>query len=240
MTNKVLLNNVDHAALRIDTRHGAAFGDAINQVLIFPTEYEEAQRDYPIFFRRDEAGEFQSVALLGLDKDENLFLAEDGWQASYIPAMQRRGPFSIALQAQEGEAEPQPMIHVDLDHPRVGAAEGLPLFLPHGGNAPYLQQVADVLRLIYTGLEVSRGMFAAFAETDLLRPVAVEVQLSDEEHYVLPDYHAIAEDRLAALDGAALERLHREGYLRAAFLAAASLGNVSRLIAMKNRKQAGG
>ena len=37
MTNNVLLNNVDHQDLKIDTRHGAAFGDAINQVLIFPT-----------------------------------------------------------------------------------------------------------------------------------------------------------------------------------------------------------
>ena len=30
MTNRVLLNNVDHGGLRVATGHGAAFGDAIN------------------------------------------------------------------------------------------------------------------------------------------------------------------------------------------------------------------
>ena len=38
----------------------------------------------------------------------------------------------------------------------------------------------------------------------------------------------------------ALERLHQRGFLRAAFLAAASLGNVSRLIELKGRRGAGG
>jgi hypothetical protein len=238
MTNKVLLNNVDHQDLRIDTRHGAAFGDAVNQVLIFPTEYEEVQREYPIFFRKDEAGGFQSIALLGLDKDENLFLGDGGWEARYVPAMQERGPFSIALQEQPGAPEPQPMIHIDLDHSRVGADEGEKLFLPHGGNAPYLEQVTAVLRLIYTGLEVGKPMFAAFEELGLIRPVAVEVQLSADEQYVLPDFHAIDEASLAALDGAALERLHKGGFLRAAILAAASLGNVNRLIELKGRRRA--
>ena len=239
MTNMVLLNNVDHQELRIDTRHGAAFGDAVNQVLIFPTEYEDVQREYPIFFHKDEGGDFRSIALLGLDRDENLFLGEGGWEGRYVPAMQQRGPFSIALQGQEGEAPPQPMIHVDLDHPRIGTDSGEKLFLPHGGNAPYLEHVAGVLRLIYAGLEVSKPMFAAFLELDLIRPVSVEVQLGDDEHYLLPDFHTIDEARLAGLDGAGLERLHRDGFLRAAFLAASSLGNVNRLIELKRRRAAG-
>jgi len=238
MTNNVLLNNVDHQDLTIDTRHGAAFGDAVNQVLIFPTEYEDIQREYPILFRKDEAGQFQSIALLGLDEDENLFLGESGWDARYIPAMQARGPFSIALQEEPGEAHAQPMIHVDLDHPRVGAVGGERLFLRHGGNAPYLEHVTEVLRLIYTGLEVSKPMFAAFAELELIRPVSIEARLSEDEQYLLPDFHVIDEQRLAALDGAGLDMLHRRGFLRAAFLAAASLGNVTRLIEMKNRRRA--
>lgn len=240
MTNNVLLNNVDHQDLKIDTRHGAAYGDALNQVLIFPTEYEDIQRDYPIFFRRDEGGFFQSIALLGLDKDENLFLGGDGWDARYVPAMQQRGPFSIALQGGQGEVDAEPMIHVDLDHPRVGARDGERLFLRHGGNAPYLEHVAAVLRQIYTGLEVTGPMFAAFEELELIRPVAVEVQLSAEEQYVLPDFFTIDEATLAQLDGASLERLHKAGFLRAAFLAAASLGNVSRLIELKGRRRAAG
>ncbi len=75
MTNKVLLNNVDHQDLKVVVRHSAAYGDGINQALVFPTEYEALQREYPILFRRDEDGEFHSVVLLGLDRDEHLFLS---------------------------------------------------------------------------------------------------------------------------------------------------------------------
>ncbi|WP_129790636.1 SapC family protein [Sphingosinicella sp. CPCC 101087] len=239
MTNAVLLNNIDHADLRVVTRHAPEFGDSVNQVLVFPTEYEEVQREYPILFRRDSSGDFQSVALLGLEKDENLFLDAEGWKARYVPAVQRRGPFMIGFQAREegGEIRREPMIHVDLDHPRISRIEGEPVFRPQGGNSPYLEHVSTVLRVIHQGLEVSGPMFAAFGALDLIRPVAVEIQLDDAEQYVVPDVHTIDEARLAALDGAALERLHSGGFLRAAFLAAASLGNVSRLIELKNRRR---
>jgi len=237
MTNKVLLNNIDHHDLRVIARHGPEFGDNINQALIFPTEFEVVQREYPILFRRDVDDEFQAVVLLGLDRDENLFLENGAWQARYVPAVQQRGPFSIALN--DNPAQTGPMIHVDLEHPRISRTEGEALFLEHGGNAPYLEHVTGLLRTIYLGIEASRPMFAAFEEAGLIEPVQIEIKLSDAEQYNLPQYHAIAEERLAALDGSALERLHRQGFLRLAFQAASSLGNISRLIDLKNRKLEG-
>lgn len=231
MTRTVQLNNVDHHDMRVITRHAAEYGDAVNQVLVFPTEFEEIQREYPIFFTSDASGDLQAVALLGLDRDENLFLDESGWQARYVPAAQQRGPFVIGMAEDGGE----PMIHVDPEHARVrrGAGEGQPLFLPHGGNAPYLEHVAGVLRTIYTGLDLIRPMFEAFEDAGLIEPVAVQVQLSDTEQYDLPDYSTISAERLGALDGAALERLHRSGFLYAAFLVVASTANVNRLIERK-------
>ena len=239
MTQSVLLNNIDHHDLRVIARHAADYGDSVNQTLIFPTEYEDAQREYPILFRQDDAGAFQSVVLLGLDRDENLFLTAEGWQARYIPALHRRGPFMIGLQGREGEGPGEPMIHVDLDDPRVGREAGEPLFLPHGGNAPYLEHVAGVLRTLYSGLEVTQPMFAAFDALGLIQPVEIEIAINDEEQYSLPGFFTIAQDRLADLDGAALEQLSRAGYLRLAYLVGASLANVNRLIDLKNRKNAG-
>ena len=239
MTRNVLLNNVDHHDLRVIARHAGDYGDSVNQALILPTEYEDAQRDYPILFRRDDAGAFQSVVLLGLDPGENLFLGEAGWQARYIPAIHRRGPFMIGLQGHEGEGPGEPMIHVDLDDPRVGRETGEPLFLPHGGNSPYLEHVAGVLRTLYSGLEVAKPMFAAFDALGLIQPVELEIAVSEEEQYSLAGFLTIAQDRLADLGGDALEQLNRAGYLRLAYLVGASLGNVGRLIDLKNRQRAG-
>jgi hypothetical protein len=242
MTNRVLLNNIDHQTLRVITQRSAEFGDNINQALVFSTEFEELQREYPIFFRKDSNGDFQSVVLLGLDKDENLFLDETGWQARYVPAVQERGPFLIGFQKQagDGEALPEPMIHVDLDHPRISKTEGEPVFLPHGGNSPYLNRIAHTLRSIHHGAELAKPMFAALEAEGLIEPVGVEIELDDRTQYKLPGLYTIGADRLARLDGASLERLHRAGFLRLAFCVVMSLGNVSRLIDMKNKKRATG
>lgn len=245
MTNTVLLNNVDHQDLRVETRHSARFDDNVNQVPVFPTEFADIQREYPIFLRRDDDGAFLAIALLGLDRDENLFLDENaGWQARYIPAIQQRGPFLIGFQDREtedGQSQREPMILVDLDHPRVcnGDGRGQPVFLEHGGNTAYLDHIVKVLGRIHTGMEAAGEMYAAFEAAGLIEPVAVELKLSDTETYTVPDLFAISEERLAALDGETLERLNAAGHLGAAFLMASSLGNVSRLIDMKNRARGG-
>lgn len=236
--NRVLLNNVDHADLRVIAGHGVAYGDGINQALLLPTEFEAAQREYPILIRKDDAGDYQAVALLGLDRDENLFLDETGWNARYIPAVQRRGPFSIALRHDAREEQPQAMIHVDLDHPRVSRDAGEPLFLPAGGAAPYLQGVNKTLAVIHEGLEVAGPLFAAFDDLGLIEPIDIEIKLDDQTSYDVPDVYTLAPDRLAAVAGADLERLHQSGLLRAAWALIASMGNIEDLIARKNRKRA--
>jgi hypothetical protein len=238
MTNKVLLNNVDHQDLRVVPRHGAAHGDSVNQMLVLPTEFEAVQREYPIFFRRDDQGEFQAVVLLGLDRDENLFLSADGgWEGRHVPALAARGPFSIGLQ-RSAESDPgEPMIHIDLDDPRVGTKVGEPLFLPQGGHSPYLLRIVERLGDIFDGIALARSMFSAWEAAGLIEPVKVEIQLGETESYDLQDYYSIAPERLAALDGETLVSLNQAGHLRAAFLTLASQANVERLIALKTMKR---
>ena len=240
MTRTVLLDNVTHQNLRVRTGYSAEFGDNVNCVLIFPTEFAYAQREYPILFRRDTNGDLQAVALLGLDKDENLFLDQSGWNARYVPAVQQRGPFLIGFRQMDmdGQAVREPVIHVDLDHPRVSETEGEPVFLRHGGNSPYLEQANRMLQTIYKGTEHAKPMFAAFEEAGLIEEIQIDIELSDRVKYKLPGFLTISEDRLAKLDGAELEGLHKAGYLHLAMLVVTSLGNVSWLIELKNRKRA--
>jgi hypothetical protein len=256
MTNAVLLDNVAHADLRVRTGYSAEFGDNINLALVLPTEFVFVQREYPILFRRDAKDEFQAVALLGLDKGENLFLHEPAWNARYVPAIQQRGPFLIGLHREGAAAssrkppgreppsrEPmgrEPMVHVDLDHPRISRTEGEPVFLRHGGHSPSLERATRMLQLLYHGVELARPMFAAFEEAGLIESMEAEVSLDDRVKYKLPDFFTINPDRLAALDGAALERLNRPGYLQLAIFVVHSLGNVQWLIELKNRRRAAG
>lgn len=230
----VLVNNIDHAGLRVAIRTGAAHGDSVNQLPLYPSEFEEAQRSFPIVFRRTDEG-IQAFALLGLDRDENLFLDGDRWTTPYIPAMQRRGPFSIGMTppALAGDAAGEPMIHIDMDDARVGAPDGLPLFLEQGGNAPLLDHIAGVLRVLFTGVTQGPAMLAELEAAGLLQPTTLQISVTEQDRYDVPDLLMIDQDALAALAGDRLERLHETGLLRAATMAAASIGNVQRLIDLK-------
>ncbi|WP_407354077.1 SapC family protein [Luteimonas sp. R10] len=238
MSRYELLNNIAHQDLRVVTRFGPEFGDEVGMVPAFPTEYAELQREYPIFFRKDSEGGYQSVALLGFDKQENLYLEDGRWKASYLPGYLAKGPFLIGFQERmdDGELRTEPVIHVDLDHPRVASGEGEPIFMPQGGHSPYLQRIATVLRGIHDGVEGGKAMFAAFESMGLIQPLKLEIKLDSEQGVDLTGLYGIDRERLAALCAAELEALHRPGFLEGAFLVLASMHNMRRLIAEKQRR----
>jgi hypothetical protein len=240
MAQQVLLNNVAHKDLRVITRYSAEFGDNVATAMVVPTEFAYVQREYPIFFRKDAAsGAHMSVVLLGLQKDENLFLDEKGWNADYVPGVIARGPFFIGFQQRQvdGKVDNAAVINVDLEHPRISKTEGEPLFQAQGGNTRYLDKIADLLNGIHQGLDLAKPMFEAFVAADLLEPVQLEIKVNSEEQYNLSGLLTISGEKLAKLDADTLFKLHRAGYLQAAFLVASSIGNVQRLIDLKNRRR---
>ena len=146
MARHVLLNNVEHKNLRVITRRGAQYGrqlrqrggpsDRVNQraaarisdLLPQGTGRATTTCRWPCWV---------------LPKTRISFSKIPGWNARYLPAVLARGPFLIGFQEAQidGEVRKSPVIHIDLDHPRVSEAEGEPLFLKLGGNAPYLQEM---------------------------------------------------------------------------------------------------
>jgi len=239
MARYELLNNVAHKDLRVILRFGPEFGDHAATVAAFPTEYAELQREYPIFFQKDpQSGQYQSVALLGLERDENLFLQDQRWNAGYLPGILAKGPFVIGFQEQrvDGELRREPVIHVDLEHPRISFSEGERVFLSQGGHTPYLEHVIQVLRGIHDGVEGGKAMFAAFDAAGLIQPMRLDVKLDDAHTVNLTGLYGIDRERLAALDAETLYALHRSGYLEGAYLVMASLHNVRRLMAEKQRR----
>ena len=232
MARHVLLNNVEHKDLRVITTHGPQFGDNVGNVIVFPTEYRELQREYPLFFRKEPGTEnYLSVAMLGFAKDENLYLEGDRWNARHVPAIIARGPFLIGFQ------DDRPVIHIDLDHPRVSKTEGLPLFLELGGNAPLLQDMTGVLDRLHRGIALSKEMFAAFTALDLIDPINLQIKLGPEETHNLLGYYTVNADKLRALDATALAGLHSKGFLECAYLVIGSVHNVQKLIDLKVARQ---
>jgi len=234
MSNPVLLHNVEHKDLRIMPGRGTRFGDGQMMSPTFPAEFRHVLAHYPIVFRETGDGQrYEPVALFGLQDGENLFASFDAWDALYVPLAVARQPFLMEL---SGDSL---LVHVDLDHPKVSTTIGAPLFLEFGGHSEFLENVNGTLLALHQGLQSNAAFVAALLDDELIEPFTLEVELNDGARHRLAGLATINEQRLAALDGAALQRLHQSGHLMAACLAAASLTKLRELIERKNRQSPG-
>jgi hypothetical protein len=231
VANTVLLNNLDHAALRVATRRSAAFGDDVMYALTFPDEFRSVQAHYPIVFRKAADGSFLPLALFGLREGENLFLGPDGWDAGYVPLSIERQPFLI------GQSGGEWVVHVDLDHPRIGREDGEPVFRPHGGTTEFLERISSVLSALHEGVQRTPAFVAALLEHGLLESFVFDCALPDGAQHRLGGFYTIHEERLARLDAAALDRLHRAGHLQPIYMAVASLSQLRTLVDRLQHRQ---
>lgn len=243
MTNHVLLDNVTHKDLHINRVYGVAQGDNVNVARVFPVEFGRLQNEYPLFFFRNaDSGHFETIALLGFRNEENLYLCDSGWDASCIPLAIERQPFLIGFQERDdgGMPEQVPVVHVDMDHPSISETEGEPVFLPQGGESPYLERISSVLMTIHQGYSISESLSRLLTGLELIEPVAIDIELDDGTRQGLDGLHTINEAKLEQLGASALETLHDKGHLRDIFMVLASMPNLARLIQRKNRQLAGG
>jgi hypothetical protein len=231
-----ILNNVDHGDLRCQMGFGAAFGDAVNRMQLFPAEFAEAQRHHPIVFAPDQDGRLSAMVLLGFDRGENLHLGADGWGESYIPVVRRRGPFSVSVKADASGAESEMLVEVDLADPRIGTMAGEPLFRPHGGNSAFLETVTEALLTLYEGAQAAPLFMEALVEQDLLREVQIEIDLGEGKSISIPGHFVIDENQFAKLGAAELKALRDGGYLVPIIHAMGSIANIQRLVDRKLRQ----
>ena len=237
MKNHVLLNNVDHKDLKVITGHSAELGDNVQCATTFSWEFRSIQAHYPIFFSKNaDSEEYTAVTMFGFENGENLFLRDSGWDASYVPLSIRREPFLIGFQQYmgSGSGEKDPVVHINMDSPRVSKSDGEAVFLAHGGISPYLEQINSILNTINEGYAVHELFIKELVEHELLEPFALDIQLNDGSQNRLMGFHTINEDALSELGGDVLARLNEKGFLLPIYMALASLSNIRDLIDRKN------
>ncbi|QJR80661.1 SapC family protein [Alteromonas pelagimontana] len=237
MAKNVLVNNVDHQDIKVIIERSETYGDNVWYTLTFPSEFRSLQSYYPVFFHKDaNTGKFYAVALFGFENNENLFLKDNQWDAGYIPLTIARQPFSIGIHKvqENGEEKSQRMLHIDLENPRVNTEKGEALFLPHGGNSPYLDTVADMLEVIHHGMIDSEKFINTLIELELLESFTLDITLNDGSQYQMLGFYTINEDRLSELSADELAQLHRQEYLQPIYMAIASQANIRHLMNRKN------
>jgi len=239
MTNHVLLNNIEHKDFKINTDRTQEMGDNVWFAQTFPMEFRNVQAHYPILFQKDpNTGHFMLVALFGFENDDNLFLSNSKWDASYIPFAIQRMPFYIGFQNIEnnGATEKQRVITLDLDSPKVNKNKGADLFLAHGGNSDYLENIAIILETLHEGIQQSSSFISALVSFDLIEAVTLDIELNDNSKNQLVGFYTINEDNLNALSNDNYLALQKAGFIESIYMIIASQMNIHDLVARKNAK----
>jgi hypothetical protein len=239
MAKHELLNNIDHKDLKIVTTRSADYGDDVMWALTFAAEFRSVQSHYPIFFRKDSSsGKFHAVAMFGFEGKENLFLADDRWDAAYVPLSVERQPFLIGYQrsSDTDPADQQMVIHIDMESPRVGHDDGEPVFKAHGGLTPYLERINSILLMIHEGLENDARFIEAILAIGLLEPFTLDVELKDGSKNRLSGFYTIDEDKLRMLDGDTLAKLNSASHLMPIYMVVASMSKIRDLIDRRNSR----
>jgi len=239
MSKAIVLNNVDHKNVKVDTRPEANLN--VNRALVYATEISELHKEFPLVFHKDpETGLTQLHAILGLEKDENLFIGDKGWETRFVPALLARGPFSLGYKkANKEDNEPQdPVICIDMDDSRVNTENGEDIFLQFGGEAPYLNYVKKALQTIDSGMQFEKTLYMLVESMDLLEPVSINIKLSNVEEVTFNDYYTVNQEKLSKLPGDNLAKLSEYGVLSLLYFVLSSMGNFQSLMDLKNEKSA--
>ncbi|OZY86018.1 hypothetical protein CBP51_03030 [Cellvibrio mixtus] len=234
MARYEVLNNISHKDLRVITRRGADLGDAVGGCAVYPTEFNELQKYYPILFQKNENSGWLAIVLFGFNSNENLFLTGHDWRVPYVPAVIEREPFVIGMQ-EHMSGSIEPVVNVDLDSPRISInGDGEALFLRHGGNSPFLEHITTVLSVLHEGVAEAERMLVEFERLNLIEKITIEVAFSNGTSYKNTNYATISKERLLALPDDEIVKLHRSGLLRYAYLIIGSITNIQRMVDIKN------
>ena len=227
MTQIVPLNKETHGSLKVDARASAAYGDSQRFAHVVVNEFPQLVVHYPILFSKDRnTGELYCGAMLGLDEGENLFLEEWRELQFYRPLSLQRVPFYAR----------GPQIAIDLDHPRVGVADGKALFTELGQPSRYLQSIIWAFQDLQPGIEVTKHFIARLLELKLIEPVEIEAEFDDGRIINCDGLYTVNQETLSRLPDQAVVELFRRGYLRLIHYMIASLKQFPVLARKKNAR----
>jgi hypothetical protein len=225
MTQIVLLSKETHRSLKVDGRASAAYGDDRHFVQVTVNEFPLLVVHYPLFFSKDpDTGALYCGVMLGFKEGENLFLREWEEREFYRPLILQRGPFYA-----QG-----PELAIDLDHPRVGAESGKPLFTEYGQPTRYLQSIIWAFQDLKPGMETSKFFVARLLELNLIEPVDIDVEFEDGSTHKCLGLYTVNQETLSRLPDEVVVELFRRGYLRLIHLMIASLKQFPVLARKKN------
>ena len=167
--NIVPLTREQHGRMYLDRVDNFSYAGNLGFVYVFCMEFIRAAKEYPIVFSV-ASGEVFPVAMLGLRKDQNVFLDDRGnWLGDYIPAYIRRYPYILAEDpAHKGKY----VVCIDDAFPGLNReGHGERLYNDDGTDGPAIAHAKEFLVTFQKNINITTAFCKRLQELDLLVPM---------------------------------------------------------------------
>lgn len=225
----VPLSKEHHGQLYLEPVDGFEFARETNSLFIAAVEFPKACGEYPIVFGADNKGDVFPVVLLGMKKNQNLFIDKKGqWKAEYIPAYVRRYPFILA-QPESGADK----FAVCIDEAYSGfniAKEGRPMFNAKGEESAVLKQAVEFLKDYQNQVHLTTLFCKSLAALGVLEPMQANIELKGGGKFALGGFQCVNRAKLGMVKPAKLADLVKTGHMELIYAHLLSLNNVGALL----------
>lgn len=195
---------------------------------VFFAEFPRLAAHYPIFFVLDEQSKvFHSIAVFGLTEKQNLFLNDEGWDTTYLPASLRSYPFSIAKVDNEDD---QWMVCIHPDSELVNEESGEALFDADKKPTEYYENMTRFLQDLLAHEMANVELCQLLKEMDLFKEEALRFTDSQGKQGSLNGFHVIDQEKLNALSDQDHLKLRKANALSAIYHHISSLDRVGDLV----------
>lgn len=204
------------------------FARELNIASLMVHEFSRAAATYPIVFLED-TDQFRPMVLMGFSPGENLFVGEEGkWKSSYIPAIIRRYPFTLAKTQEEGRFT----VCLDEQSELVNEAQGQALFDEQGQPSAAMERVKQYLGELQLMEKFTLEFCTYLAAKNLFTPLNMRVREASAIKNIAGCY-VINEERLNHLSDEVFLELRAKRYLPAIYAHLSSLAQIERLLRFK-------
>lgn len=229
------LNINEHNRLRFIPIKDLEFARHVTHVPVHAAEMAQLSKDHVMVFSTGESCVPQ--VLLGVTKDENLFMSDEGlWKGDQIPASIRQYPFATQPIEDNSFA-----IVFDEASECFSEKEGKLLFNKSGKNfkpSPLLKEIEAQLNNLYKNKVLTNSLCQELKENDVLEQQSIIIKDDNSKPIKVSGFAVVNWEKVSKLSDEKLASWARSGLLNMIFSHLRSLKNASFLYKLYKEKEA--
>ncbi|XOV77485.1 MAG: SapC family protein [Aestuariibacter sp.] len=229
------INNESHKNLKIKKTPDVSDLAEQNILPVVVGEFSHAATEFPIcFIKNPQNDEFQVVVLMGIERKENLFVENDQWTGSYMPARYTHKPFGLVSNPNNDQ---EFGLAMDVEHPLVSETEGEALFNEDGTESEFLEKQKKGMSNYLEQEHLTKLFAKELGEKELLIHRQINVKL-DGKQMDIDGVYMVDEEKFNQLSDEDFLSMRKRGMLSAIYTHLLSMRQMNNLMRRKSERMA--